>query len=389
MFKVDTHVHSSEGSPCGKVPITEIVKLYKGAGYNGIVITNHYSAAIFDKLRFAEMKSWNDKIQAYTEIYETAKHIGEDIGLSVFLGIELKNFENKNDYLIYGITKQFLLENERLYNKPLHEIKKIIDDNGLIMIQAHPFRDNCVVAPIELIDGVEVFNGHFNHDSNNSAASRLGKKMGKIVTSGSDFHDYADLGNGGIIFNSAPQTDDFAEALRTIPYKLIKTSPQWLDILMIDLKEQDLLNADDIIDISRHSFAKLIVLNFNGDVKQILKFTKKLKKKSLILICNGKVVLGKECVINRISIFLSPKGLENNNIFEPSVIICDKISDELTNDLKSRHVSTVIANITGHDKPYLIGDTKICGFDNKFKAYPRGYLVSIMGPNVFIEDIII
>ena len=41
--KYDTHVHTSETSICGKVDAKTLVRLYKKAGYTGVVITDHYS----------------------------------------------------------------------------------------------------------------------------------------------------------------------------------------------------------------------------------------------------------------------------------------------------------------------------------------------------------
>ena len=39
----DTHVHTDESSACGKVPGRQAARLYKAAGYQGIVITDHYT----------------------------------------------------------------------------------------------------------------------------------------------------------------------------------------------------------------------------------------------------------------------------------------------------------------------------------------------------------
>ena len=41
-FKLDIHVHTSETSSCGQVSAQEAVRLYEQAGYDGIIITDHY-----------------------------------------------------------------------------------------------------------------------------------------------------------------------------------------------------------------------------------------------------------------------------------------------------------------------------------------------------------
>ena len=39
-----------------------------------------------------------------------------------------------------------------------------------ILVQAHPFRDNIELAPLEYIDGIEIFNGCHDEVSRNEKA---------------------------------------------------------------------------------------------------------------------------------------------------------------------------------------------------------------------------
>lgn len=389
MHIIDTHVHSVEGSPCGKVSSFEIVKLYKENGYDGIVLTNHFNAVIFERLRFAQMVSWQDKIKGYLASYYEALRAGAQVGLRVYLGIELMNNESQNEYLIYGVTEDFLLSHEYFYNKPMSEIRKIADENNLLLIQAHPCRNNAYVMPSELIDGVEGFNGNFRHDSNNATALKIGKKMGKIITSGSDFHEYADLGNGGVIFKSEPRNDNIAQAFRTIPYKLIKTKPQYLEIMILCMDADDVENPKDLLGIARSNGADLIVLSYNGDENKLHKVKKEIKHMHSVLFCNGKIIYGNEFTMGRTSVYLSLEGAKRNNIFEPSVVICDEIKHDAIEKLDNRHITAVIAAKSGEDKPYNIERTLICGFDNDFPLYPKGYMMSITGSSAHIGDIYI
>ena len=41
-FLLDMHMHTKETSSCGEVPAAEVGRLYKEAGYQGIMITDHY-----------------------------------------------------------------------------------------------------------------------------------------------------------------------------------------------------------------------------------------------------------------------------------------------------------------------------------------------------------
>ena len=48
MYKYDLHIHTSE---CDKVALTDaaaIVRLYKGIGYDGIVITDHFFSLFYE-----------------------------------------------------------------------------------------------------------------------------------------------------------------------------------------------------------------------------------------------------------------------------------------------------------------------------------------------------
>lgn len=212
MYKFDTHVHTCETSECGQVEARETVKLYKEAGYEGIVITDHYYEGFFQSL---EELSWDDKIDRYLRGYKNAVAEGTALGMIVILGIELRFTENPNDYLIYGITEAFLKENTDFYKMGLKKFKKLIENEDILIFQAHPYRPGMVPADPQDIHGVEVFNGNPRHNSRNSNALLFAKENGLMMSSGSDFHQTEDLARGGIIFlNEITSSSQFVEALR-------------------------------------------------------------------------------------------------------------------------------------------------------------------------------
>lgn len=195
-YKYDTHVHTAETSPCGKVPAEVMVRLYVEAGYNGIVITDHFVKQIFDIQLF---KSWDKKIETYLKGYRAAAEAGEKYGIDVILGIELTFTENSNDYLIFGIDEQFLKENKELYRLGLEGFRKLTAGSGILIFQAHPFRPFMIPAPSELIDGVEVYNGNIRHDPKNDLARLYALENGLKMSSGSDSHRIGDQARGGIV----------------------------------------------------------------------------------------------------------------------------------------------------------------------------------------------
>src|SRR5699024_7449465 len=107
-----TLIHTVEVSPCGCMKAQDLVKLYKGKGYNGIIITDHYYLRYFKELGAI---NWYDKINSYLLDYYKAKEAGYKYGLTVLLGIELMPVKVRpNHLLIYGIDEEFLLNNPKL-----------------------------------------------------------------------------------------------------------------------------------------------------------------------------------------------------------------------------------------------------------------------------------
>ncbi|HHW47563.1 MAG TPA: PHP domain-containing protein [Clostridiaceae bacterium] len=195
-YKYDTHVHTSEVSPCGKVNALELVKLYKAAGYDGLVVTDHYCDEYFYSL---DGLSWEEKIDMYLSGYRTALAEGQRIGLEVILGIELRFSENENDYLVYGIDESFLKKYKELYKLGIKRFRKMTSGMDILIYQAHPFRSWIEPVDPALLDGVEVFNGNPRQDNMNHKALSFAKKHNLKMISGSDFHRKEDLARGGII----------------------------------------------------------------------------------------------------------------------------------------------------------------------------------------------
>ncbi|NLX64705.1 MAG: PHP domain-containing protein [Clostridiaceae bacterium] len=211
-FKYDTHVHTKEVSFCGKVPAIEVVKLYKDAGYHGIVVTDHYFDYFFESL---ESLTWDEKIDCYLKGYNMALEAGKKLGLKVILGMEIRFTENENDYLVYGFDEEFLRDNKELYKLSLKEFRELTKDKNILIFQAHPFRPAMIPAPPELLDGIEIFNGNPRHNSNNDLAYEYALKNRLLMLSGSDFHHRGDVAAGGIVISrSIDNSREFSDIIR-------------------------------------------------------------------------------------------------------------------------------------------------------------------------------
>lgn len=204
IYKFDTHVHTKETSSCGIVLAENIPLAYKEKSYSGFVITDHYCPEFFEDLKGF---SWSEKIEQFLKGYNIALHTSKGIDFQVLLGMEIRFSENWNDYLVYGLTKEFLIENKELYKLGLKKFRELAWENNLLIYQAHPFRNGIIPADPALLDGVEVFNGNQRHNSRNNNALDFAEKNNLKKISGSDFHNPEDLATGGILLPNTIKTN--------------------------------------------------------------------------------------------------------------------------------------------------------------------------------------
>jgi hypothetical protein len=109
--KVDLHVHTAETSKCGIVAAADLVTAYKAAGYDGFTITDHLHEG-YVSLQTAGMTGRMH--HALSLWISRAKRLGDEIGFTVALGIELRFPESESDYLLYGVDEAFLRANPYL-----------------------------------------------------------------------------------------------------------------------------------------------------------------------------------------------------------------------------------------------------------------------------------
>ena len=220
-FKTELHAHTSEVSPCGHVTAPEVADRFIKEGYSSLVITNHYSAYIINNLT----GTWREKMDYYMHPYYLMReHAGDR--LHVILGCELRFEGNINDYLIYGITEEFLRENPDLHKMSLRSFAPLARENGFLVVQAHPFRNGIEIVSPELLDGMETFNGTPTYDGRNLIADAWAKRYNLLRTSGSDFHNPDQFGTGGILTSAAIRTgEELVAVLKSGDYTLHCTGP--------------------------------------------------------------------------------------------------------------------------------------------------------------------
>ena len=219
MFKTELHCHSLDISNCARVSTTDIITKFTEAGYTTLVLANHFN---YDTMKSRNAESWEDFIDKFVGAYEKLKKEAEG-KLNILLGAELRFNENCNDYLLFGVTKEFLLSIPQVFDLNPDAFSKIARENGVLFVQAHPFRNWMTVIRPDFLDGVEVFNGHKGHDSRNEIAEAWADKFSLIKTSGTDFHYNHAPANGGILTEvEITSMEQLVEILKSGSYQLLR-----------------------------------------------------------------------------------------------------------------------------------------------------------------------
>lgn len=216
-FLLETHAHTAEVSTCARLNSDVLVDYYLNEGYQAIIITDHFRSDFFERNKHLDYKS---AIDAYLKGYRNARAYAAD-KLKVFLGIEISLDNDPNDYLVFGLEEDFLYENKDIQKLKIKEFSKVIRQNELLLLQAHPFRRGMRIVNPSLLDGIEVYNGNSSHNSSNAIAKAWAERFDLIGTSGSDFHYFFQMKPGGMFFEKELKTNaELVEALRAREYKL-------------------------------------------------------------------------------------------------------------------------------------------------------------------------
>lgn len=181
-YRVELHAHTSPASSCGRATPEEVIRAYKAVAYDAITIDNHF----IYQTDGTDKKTYIDR---FLDDFYRAQACGNEIGVKVYLGAEIRFTENVNDYLVFGVNRELLEEIYDLLPYGLQNFRKTLSMPDSLLVQAHPRRDGMEAVDPALLDGVEIFNMHPNHNSRNGLTCAATKKEGfSIVTAGSDFH---------------------------------------------------------------------------------------------------------------------------------------------------------------------------------------------------------
>ncbi|MGN1083896.1 MAG: PHP-associated domain-containing protein [Lachnospiraceae bacterium] len=215
-YVYETHLHTREGSACGKLSGAEQAELYKGFGYTGIVVTDHFfngNCAVPRDL------PWRERVEQFCAGYRNAKKRGDEIGLQVFFGLETA-FSGQ-EFLLYGVSEEWLKEQEDMLSwSPKEQFEKVTAAGGFV-VQAHPYREASYIPEVKLYpDCCEAFeiSNALNEGRGvgfNKKAAMYAKEHHIPGTGGSDAHGRVQL-RGGVVFEKKWESiADYMEAVRS------------------------------------------------------------------------------------------------------------------------------------------------------------------------------
>lgn len=206
MFKTELHLHTSPVSVCGRVSPEQVVEHYWRNGYSTIVITNHFQPSLFERCAKKGLRD-RQTVDFFIQDYQRAKKYANG-KINVLLGLEFRNYENDNDYLVYGINESFLYSVLNITKLKLPDVCNVIRKNGGMIFQAHPFRDGIKVTNPRYLDGIEAGNFSYLRDDRNDIAEAWAKKYVLKKVYGTDYHIPQQMRGAGILTDNEIKTNE-------------------------------------------------------------------------------------------------------------------------------------------------------------------------------------
>lgn len=186
VFRYELHCHTSEGSGCSQMPAKAAVDFYLEQGYDGIVVSDHFTG----KTTVPKDYAWEDRIHYFYENgFSIAKRYGDERGLKVFFAPEWSSAGN--DFLLMGLDKDWWLKQTDFFTLTPNQVFDRVHEGGGFVVHAHPFAEAPWIPCIRLFprkeDAVEIYNGGMS-EFGNRMAYEYAKAYGLPMTGGSDTH---------------------------------------------------------------------------------------------------------------------------------------------------------------------------------------------------------
>ena len=185
-YLYETHLHTYPVSKCARAGVRESLEFYKSQGYAGVFMTNHF---LDGNINIDKALPYEEKVEFYFSDYYEALEIGKEIGIKVFLGVEISY--RGTDFLIFGLDKEWFLAHPEIMDMKKSEELPFLASHGALVVQAHPYRQDRHIDHIRLfphcIEGVETVNA-CRTELENRMADIFADAYGFVKTAGTDNH---------------------------------------------------------------------------------------------------------------------------------------------------------------------------------------------------------
>lgn len=205
-------MHTAESSACASASAREQVIQYRSAGYDGILVTDHFingNSAVDRSLPWDQMMA--DQFKGYRE----AAIAGEELNFKVYQGIEYAY--HGTEFLVIGLGQEWFTSHPEVVDMKPKEFLNAFRDAGAAVIQAHPYRQASYIKTIRLfpdeVDAIEGFN-HRNDREWNDDACHLALIHNKPVTAGSDCHRIGECHSGIAVERPIEDTADLIRLIK-------------------------------------------------------------------------------------------------------------------------------------------------------------------------------
>lgn len=218
-YLYETHLHTSPVSACARSSVRDSLEFYKAQGYAGVFITNHF---LDGNINIEKSLPYEERLRFYFSDYERALEIGKEIGIDVFLGVEMSDWGT--DFLIYGLTPEWYFAHPEIEGMDRVEQLKLLASAGAFIIHAHPFRGyDCMKLFPKHVHGVETYNA-CRTDFENTMAEQYARNYNLTPFAGTDLHDVTRQTAFGGIKTTRPikSESDLAHLIKSgeaIPFK--------------------------------------------------------------------------------------------------------------------------------------------------------------------------
>lgn len=205
-YLYELHAHTATASQCGRVRPEDYVAFYLERGYSGMVITDHF---FYGNTAIDRALPWEGFVGAFCGAYHRLKREGDRQGFSVFFGLEQRFADGMDEYLVLGVTPQWVAKHPELRDLPRRAYFDAVHSVGGFVIQAHPYRDRAYIPEILLsadaVDAVEVYNAG-NPMETCRQALEYAAHLGLPMVAGSDIHSVGAKTVSGIALTERVET---------------------------------------------------------------------------------------------------------------------------------------------------------------------------------------